>query len=76
MIVFYRHKDCRGCGAIEDTLKELAVPYKAVIEPVGKELPMMAKLPVLTDEGKVVEGFKAIIAHLEELEGVIKVWYK
>jgi hypothetical protein len=76
MIVFYRHKDCRSCGAIEDALRELAIAHKVVIEPSEKELPVWAKLPVLRDEDKVVEGVKAIIAYLEELEGVIKIWYK
>ncbi len=76
MIVFYRHKNCRGCEAIEDAIEELAVPYKAVIEPAEKELPAGTKLPVVVDEGRVVEGMRAIIAYLEELEGFIKIWYK
>jgi hypothetical protein len=76
MIVFYRHKDCRGCDSLEEAFRELCIAYKAVVEPAEKELLAGTKLPVVVDEGRVIEGVRAIIAYLEELEGFIKIWYK
>jgi glutathione S-transferase len=76
MIVFYRHKDCRGCDTLEEALKELCIAYKPVTEPAEKELPAGSKLPAVADEGRVIEGSKAIVAYLEEMTGYAELWRK
>ncbi len=76
MIVFYKHKNCRGCDSLEDAFRELCIAYKAVVEPAEKELPAGMKLPVVVDEGRVVAGSQAILAYLEEMTGYAELWRK
>jgi glutathione S-transferase len=78
MITFYRNKNCRGCSDIQDVLEELAIAYKAVKveDNDDQRLPEGKNLPVLVDEGKVIQGSDAIIEHLEELEEFQRLWGK
>jgi hypothetical protein len=76
MIVFYRHKNCRGCDSLEEAMKELCIAYKTVVKPDEKELPSGTKLPVVVDEGRIAAGSKAVVAYLEEMSGYAELWRK
>ena len=76
MIVLYRHKNCRWCDSLENTLRELCIAYKPVAGFAEKELPSGTKLPVIVDEGRVVEGNEAIVAYLEEMTSYAELWRK
>jgi glutaredoxin len=80
MIIFYRTKNCPACQAIEDILKELCIAFEVMI--VGgkgnlpKSVPVDSQWPLLIDEGKIIQGSKNIINHLNELEEFKNQWYK
>lgn len=45
---------CRGCGTLEEMLRELGVPYREVDVTVHPEY--LARHPVMTAPGLVVDG--------------------
>ncbi len=80
MLTFYRTKDCPGCQDIESILKDMAIAHEVVIvdlnEKNSRGVPEGKKIPLLIDEGKVIEGSKDIVAYLERFEKYKQLWYK
>jgi len=80
MIIFYRTKTCSGCDIIEDELKRMRLACEIMISQEGcsppRPLDNTDKPPVLIDNGQVVRGTKAIIAHLGKLEEFKRLWEK
>jgi hypothetical protein len=59
MVKFFRTAGCPGVDAIQETLEDLCIACEIVIvSDTGKshKLPPGTKLPVLVDEGKIVQG--------------------
>lgn len=80
MIAFFRTRDCPGYRAIQETLEQLSLAHKVVIvsgeSKSSGTLPPNTRPPVLVDDGQVIQGIQAIIAHLEELEDSKARWEK
>lgn len=78
-MTFYRTKNCPGCRTIEETLNELVMTVRCVALQDKSELPAKLsgrKLPLLVDEGRIIEGPEKILEHLEQLADFKKQWYK
>jgi glutaredoxin len=78
-MTFYRTKDCPGCRAVEETLNDLAMAVRCVAVQDKSELPAElagCKLPLLVDEGSIIQGSDKILDHLEQLADFKKQWYK
>lgn len=80
MLTFYRSKNCPGCIQIEETLKKLVLAHRIVEVSNRKELPEVftkeTSLPVMIDNGEVIQGYDAILNHLEQLEQFKELWDK
>jgi hypothetical protein len=78
MITLYRTADCPRCSAIQEVLEGMTLAHKVVIveDAQGSPVPHASRLPVLEDEGKVIEGRDAILQHLDQLAGFKAEWEK
>ncbi len=79
MITLYRTPDCPRCSDIQSTLRDMAVAHEVVVLESADRLPAGLEadaLPVLVDDGAVVQGAEAIFERLEELEGFREQWYR
>lgn len=80
MITFFRSSDCRECDAVEESLAEMCLAYKAVRSTAGDRpdegFPEGSTSPVLMDDGERFEGGRAIRRHLEELREFKAEWDK
>ena len=78
MITLYRTEDCPRCSAIQEVLEGMTLAHKVVIvdEPEDADVPHASRLPVLEDEGEVIEGRDAILQHLDQLAGFKAEWEK
>ena len=74
----YRHKECCECGAIQETLDELVMPYETLYpKDATRQVPGEdGRLPVLVDEGRRFVVRDPILRHLEELRQFREQWYK
>jgi glutaredoxin len=78
-MTFYRTKNCPGCQAIEGTLNDLAIAFDCVALEDKSGLPdelSGQKLPLLVDEGKLIQGGRDIVDHLAQLAEFKEQWYK
>ena len=80
MIKFFRTDNCPGCQDIEDALKELCLACEVIIVKGKNNIPSYVdpdtKLPFLIDDSEIIQGYKNIIEHMEELEEFKSQWYK
>lgn len=79
MIELYRiHNDPFGIE-IEENLKELVLAHRVVVLAPGQQpdsLPLNTSLPALRDEGQLITGRPALLAHLNYLKHVAFEWRK
>lgn len=78
-MTFYRTKGCPGSQAIEETLNDLTMAFDSVVVDDISRLPEVLsgqKLPLLVDEGKIIQGAEKIVHHLAQLADFKKQWYK
>ena len=80
MITFYRTKDCPGCSAIQDALREMVLAHDVVLVEKGTDrwlrLPEGTRPPVLVDDKETAQGSENIIRHLEKLKKLKALWEK
>lgn len=75
----YRHQNCTNCQMIEESLKEMVMSFETIYMkdyPKTDGLPEQQESPVLVDEGRVFEGERPIMDHLDELKKFREDWYK
>ncbi len=78
-MIFYRTQNCSGCQMIQETLQEMSVACRSVVVEDKSRLPdelSGQKLPLLVDEGNVIQGSRDILEHLSKLADFQKQWYK
>ena len=72
--------NCPGCKAVAEAMEELCIAHEVIFvsekDDSKDKLPKGTRPPVLIDEGKIVQGSKNIIAHLEKLSEFKELWYK
>lgn len=64
---------------IQDTLQEMAIACRSVVVDDKTLLPgdlSDKKLPLLVDEGRIIQGSHDIFEHLSKLADFKKQWYK
>jgi len=80
MLTFYRTPDCPRCNRIQEVMEELVLAHQGVVIPSGEnqvtDLPAGTRLPVLVDDGEVIQGSTAILEHLDRLEAFKQLWDK
>jgi glutaredoxin len=80
MMKFFRTENCPGCQDIEDQLNELCLACEVIIVKEKNDIPPYVrsgtKLPFLIDDDVLIQGYKNIIEHLNELEEFKSQWYK
>ena len=75
----YRHKNCEGCQAVQDALKEMVLSYTTINMkeyPPKEDASDVPHPPVLVDDGRVIQGEAQILEYLESLRGFQENWYK
>lgn len=80
MLTLFRTKGCPGCSRIQEILENLVIAHEGVMvgsfAEIQKRLPQTKLLPVLEDEGNLVQGNKAILSYPEEVEEFKMLWDK
>jgi hypothetical protein len=77
MIELYRPVECAICAEIEAALKEMVVAHKVIVVEKNQNseiLPPETPLPALKENGQIISGQGAIVAHLQELEKFVANW--
>jgi glutaredoxin len=78
MIRFYRRRDCPLCADIQEAMERMVLAHEVIMVEKGRKeqagLPAHVPLPVLMDEGKLIQGAENIKEHLERLEGFKAEW--
>lgn len=70
MIKLYQYEDCRYCEKVRRKLAELNIEYEKVeVDPMNKPEPVISTggtVPVIDDDGMIMNESSDIIAYLEE----------